>query len=49
MIMYAFTYLVLGGRYDGILGIMAGLEALRVLHESNIDTNYPVALVNWTK
>ncbi|KAF8598980.1 amidase [Ceratobasidium sp. AG-I] len=37
-----------GGRYDGILGIMAGLEALRVLYENKIDTRYPVALVNWT-
>ncbi|QRV88232.1 Gly-Xaa carboxypeptidase [Ceratobasidium sp. AG-Ba] len=37
-----------GGRYDGILGIMAGLEALRVLHENDVSTRYPVALVNWT-
>lgn len=41
--------MTIGGRYDGILGIMAGLEALRVLNENKIDTNYPVALVNWTK
>ncbi|KAJ1028611.1 hypothetical protein NDA16_001777 [Ustilago loliicola] len=33
-----------GGRYDGILGIMAGLEALRTLNDNNIQTEYPVAL-----
>ena len=37
-----------GGRYDGILGIMAGLEALRTLNDHDIQTEYPVALVNWT-
>ncbi|KAG9125585.1 hypothetical protein FRC07_006995 [Ceratobasidium sp. 392] len=35
-----------GGRYDGILGIMAGLEALRVLHENNVSTRYPVAVAS---
>ena len=38
-----------GGRYDGILGVMAGLEALRTLHEIGHDTKGPVGLVNWTK
>jgi acetylornithine deacetylase/succinyl-diaminopimelate desuccinylase-like protein len=38
-----------GGRYDGILGVMAGLEALRTMHENNIETNNPVGLINWTK
>ncbi|EON98456.1 putative beta-alanine synthase protein [Phaeoacremonium minimum UCRPA7] len=37
-----------GGRYDGILGVMAGLEALRTLHENNYETEGPVGLVNWT-
>ncbi|CBQ71928.1 related to N-carbamoyl-L-amino acid hydrolase [Sporisorium reilianum SRZ2] len=37
-----------GGRYDGILGVMAGLEALRTMDENGIETEYPVALVNWT-
>ncbi|SPC66977.1 related to N-carbamoyl-L-amino acid hydrolase [Ustilago sp. UG-2017b] len=36
------------GRYDGIFGIMAGLEALRTLNDHDIQTEYPVALVNWT-
>ena len=38
-----------GGRYDGVLGICAGIEVLRVLHEQDIETNYPVGVVNWTK
>lgn len=38
-----------GGRYDGILGIMAGIEMLRVLKENKIETNFPVGVVNWTK
>ena len=37
-----------GGRYDGILGVMAGLEALRVLKERDIKTWRPVGVVNWT-
>lgn len=38
-----------GGRYDGILGVHAGLEALRTLHENGYQTEGPVGLVNWTK
>ncbi|KAI4221923.1 MAG: hypothetical protein L6R36_006544 [Xanthoria steineri] len=37
-----------GGRYDGILGVCAGLEMLRVLHEQKIETHFPVGVVNWT-
>ncbi|CAO1621274.1 unnamed protein product [Parajaminaea phylloscopi] len=37
-----------GGRYDGILGVQAALETLRVLHENDIETEYPVAAINWT-
>ncbi|KAB5562893.1 putative hydantoin utilization protein C [Coniochaeta sp. 2T2.1] len=37
-----------GGRYDGILGVMAGLEVLRTLHDNNYRTEGPVGLVNWT-
>ncbi|KAL8660795.1 MAG: hypothetical protein Q9202_006217 [Teloschistes flavicans] len=38
-----------GGRYDGILGVCAGVEMLRVLHEQKIETEFPVGVVNWTK
>lgn len=37
-----------GGRYDGILGIHAGVEMLRVLNDHSIETEYPVGVVNWT-
>ncbi|KAF5016771.1 hypothetical protein F66182_11435 [Fusarium sp. NRRL 66182] len=37
-----------GGRYDGILGVQAGIEMLRILQEHNVETEYPVGVVNWT-
>ncbi|KAE8144978.1 tryptophan synthase beta subunit-like PLP-dependent enzyme [Aspergillus avenaceus] len=37
-----------GGRYDGILGVMAALEVLRTMKENGYQTNYDVGLVNWT-
>ncbi|KAK3334518.1 hypothetical protein B0H65DRAFT_75266 [Neurospora tetraspora] len=37
-----------GGRYDGVLGVMAGLEALRALKEQNVKTWRPVGVVCWT-
>jgi hydantoinase/carbamoylase family amidase len=37
-----------GGRYDGILGVNAGLEVLKVLHENSIQTTHPIGVVNWT-
>lgn len=37
------------GRYDGILGVIAGIEALRTLRDNGQDTQYDVGVVNWTK
>lgn len=37
-----------GGRYDGILGVMAGLEALRTIAENHFKPKHPLAVVNWT-
>ncbi|KEY71703.1 hypothetical protein S7711_02932 [Stachybotrys chartarum IBT 7711] len=37
-----------GGRYDGILGVMAGLEVLRTLHDNAYETKGPVGIINWT-
>lgn len=37
------------GRYDGILGVMAAVEVLRTLGESDAETRYDLGLVNWTK
>jgi hypothetical protein len=38
-----------GGRYDGILGVTAGIEMLRVLKENWVETEFPVGVINWTK
>ncbi|KAI1823778.1 hypothetical protein F4861DRAFT_531352 [Xylaria intraflava] len=37
-----------GGRYDGILGVLAGIEMLKVLKENRLETEFPVGVVNWT-
>ncbi|KAK1821832.1 hypothetical protein LTR12_003708 [Friedmanniomyces endolithicus] len=37
-----------GGRYDGILGVTAAVEMLRVLNDNWVETAYPVGVVNWT-
>ena len=37
-----------GGRFDGILGVMGGLEVLRTLHDHKITTHRPLVLVDWT-
>ncbi|KAK5060018.1 hypothetical protein LTR84_009902 [Exophiala bonariae] len=37
-----------GGRYDGILGVLCAMEVLRVIHEANVTTYAPIAVVNWT-
>ena len=35
------------GKYDGILGVLAGLEVLRTFEESNYVPNYDVCVVVW--
>jgi N-carbamoyl-L-amino-acid hydrolase len=37
-----------GGKFDGVLGVLAGLEVLRALHEARIETEAPIVLINWT-
>lgn len=37
-----------GGKFDGILGVLAGLEAIRCLNEADIETEHPIEIVNWT-
>lgn len=37
-----------GGRYDGVLGVLAGLEVVRTLNEHDITTRRPIELVSWT-
>lgn len=36
-----------GGRYDGVLGVLAALEAMRTLDDLAIRTRRPIVLVNW--
>lgn len=38
-----------GGRYDGVLGVMAAVEGMRAVHEAGVTTEYPLAAINWTK
>lgn len=38
-----------GGRYDGILGVVAAVEVLRTMEENGYQTQYDVGVVNWTK
>ena len=37
-----------GGRFDGVLGVVAGLEVARTLLENNIELNFPLMIVNFT-
>ncbi|MBX3540225.1 MAG: Zn-dependent hydrolase [Chelatococcus sp.] len=37
-----------GGKFDGILGVLAGLEVLETLDEAGIVTEAPLCVVNWT-
>ncbi|TCH96585.1 Zn-dependent hydrolase [Roseococcus sp. SYP-B2431] len=37
-----------GGKFDGALGVIAGLEVLRTLNDLGITTEAPIELVNWT-
>ena len=37
-----------GGRFDGIYGVLAGLEALQAMDEAGVKTRRPIELVAWT-
>lgn len=37
-----------GGRFDGIYGVLAGLEAVRTLNDNNVKTRKPVDVIVWT-
>jgi beta-ureidopropionase / N-carbamoyl-L-amino-acid hydrolase len=37
-----------GGKYDGVLGVLGGLEVLRTLNDLNIRTRHPIVVTNWT-
>ena len=37
-----------GGKYDGVLGVLAGLEVIRSIRDMGIRTRRPIVVVNWT-
>ncbi len=37
-----------GGKYDGVLGVLGGLEVLRSLNDLGIRTKHPIVVTNWT-
>ena len=37
-----------GGKYDGVLGVLAGLEIVRTLNDLGIKTKHPIVVTNWT-
>jgi beta-ureidopropionase / N-carbamoyl-L-amino-acid hydrolase len=37
-----------GGKFDGVLGVLAALEALRTLVEAGYETYAPIEVINWT-
>jgi N-carbamoyl-L-amino-acid hydrolase len=39
---------IAGGRYDGILGVLAALEIVRTLNDAGVRTRRAIEIVNWT-
>jgi beta-ureidopropionase / N-carbamoyl-L-amino-acid hydrolase len=37
-----------GGKFDGALGVLAGLEVMRSLNDLDVVTEAPLELINWT-
>ncbi|SOC00270.1 Zn-dependent hydrolase [Rhodobacter maris] len=37
-----------GGKYDGVLGVLGGLEVIRTMNDLGIKTKHPIVLTNWT-
>lgn len=37
-----------GGRFDGVLGVLAGIEVVRTLHENNLRLNHPIEVIAFT-
>lgn len=38
----------MGGRFDGIWGVLAGLEAVQAIRDSGATTRHPIEVVAWT-
>ncbi len=37
-----------GGKFDGVFGVLAGLEVIRTLNENGIETDAPIEVAVWT-
>jgi N-carbamoyl-L-amino-acid hydrolase len=37
-----------GGKFDGVLGVLAGLEIVRSLNDAGLRTRRPIVVTNWT-
>ena len=37
-----------GGKFDGVLGVLSGLEVIRAIRDMGIRTRRPIVVVNWT-
>ncbi len=37
-----------GGKYDGVLGVLGALEAVRTMNDLGVKTKHPIVVVNWT-
>jgi N-carbamoyl-L-amino-acid hydrolase len=37
-----------GGRFDGVLGVLGGLEVVRALNDAGVQTRHPIVVANWT-
>ena len=37
-----------GGKYDGVLGVLSGLEVIRAIRDMGLKTRRPIVVVNWT-
>src|SRR5664279_5836396 len=37
-----------GGKFDGVLGVLGALEAMRSMVDMGYQSNAPVMIVNWT-
>ena len=37
-----------GGKYDGVLGVLGGLEVVRSMNDLGLKTKHPIVIANWT-
>lgn len=37
-----------GGKYDGVLGVLGGLEVIRTMNDLGVKTKHPIVVTNWT-